>query len=367
MIKKRRPLRKLRLPPFRRRTRPGAAPGTIRTDPDAPPSVCRLIRFSEHAFHEQQVTDLDDLPGLLVGQRVVWLNVDGLGDAKVIEKIGEVFGIHPLALEDVVNVHQRPKTEVYGEQLFVVSRMARVNGRLETEQISFCLGANFVVTFQERPGDCLESVRVRLRNGVRRIQTLGADYLLYALIDAVIDGQFPAVERLGDTLEALEESVSRDFRHDAIEQIHEVQHDLRMLRKLAWSERDALNALVRDESPLIAQGTRIYLRDCYDHTLQILDTVETYREMCADLRDYYFSRISNRTNDIMKLLTIIATIFIPLGFIAGVYGMNFETHVSPWNMPELQWYYGYPFALGLMSSVALVLLAYFWWRGWLGG
>jgi magnesium transporter len=227
------------------------------------------------------------------------------------------------------------------------------------------LGKNFVLTFQQQSGDCFDPVRDRIRTRRGRIRNAGADYLVYALIDAVIDSYFPIVETFADHLEELEDQVATRQSPNVIDRIHEVRNDLLLLRRSVRPHRDALNELVRDEHPLICNETRVFLRDCYDHTIQLIDLLEVYREMCADLRDYYLSIVSNRMNEVMKVLTIIATIFIPLGFIAGLYGMNFNTSL-PGNMPELNVPYGYVGAIAMMSLVALGMLAFFWRSGWIG-
>ena len=363
MAKQRRPRRPRHR--FHKRAAPGATPGTLITDPQAPKPVLRLIQYGAEDFREQKLTDLDRLPSLLGKYPVTWLNVDGLGDAAAIEKLGQVFGLHPLALEDVVNVHQRPKLEEYSDHVFVVARMIALTDRLHTEQISIFFGDNFVLTFQESPGDCLEPVRERLRKTRGRTRRSGADYLVYALLDAVVDAYFPVIETYADRLDQLDDEVSTPSTPDVVARIHAVSRELALLRKTSWQTRDVVNALIREENPIVAEETRVFLRDCYDHTLQVADAADFYREICSDLRDSFFSQVTNRTNDIMKLLTIIASIFIPLSFIAGVYGMNFNPEKSPWNMPELNWVYGYPFALGLMGCIASGLIAYIWRKGWL--
>jgi magnesium transporter len=323
------------------------------------------MAFTADKLVEQEVERIEELPGYIRQHRVTWINVDGLGDAKTIKRLGELFNLHTLALEDVVNVHQRAKVEDYGSQLFVVVRMPRGTERVETEQLSLFLGENFVITFQDLPGDCLDPVRQRIRKSSGRTRKENADYLAYALIDAVVDSYFPIVERIADRLDGLEDQITA---HQSPEQnaiIHQLRNELLLLRRAIRPHRDAVNELVRDEHPLVRDETRVFLRDCYDHTSQLVDLLEVYREMAASLRDYYLSIVSNRMNDIMKVLTIIATIFIPLSFIAGLYGMNFDTDL-PGNMPELGWPYGYMVALSLMLAVAIGLIVFFRRRGWIG-
>ncbi|MEX0714353.1 MAG: magnesium/cobalt transporter CorA [Pirellulales bacterium] len=350
---------------FHRRTPPGAPPGIVEVDPKATPPSVRLIAFGPQALDERALDTPATLLDFLGKWPVTWVNVEGLGDAATIRELGRLFALHPLALEDVVNVHQRPKVEQYGDHLFVVARMVRYNGRLETEQVSMFLGRGFVLTFLEDPGDAFDPVRQRLRGGQGRIRAASAGYLAYSLLDAVIDAYFPVIEAYGDRLERLEDSVIARPDRAAIAEIHEAKHELRHLRRTIWPLRDAVNELARDDSSLIDADTRVYLRDCYDHTIQIIDLVETYRELGADLSDLYLSSLSNRMNEVIKVLTIISTIFMPLSFIAGVYGMNFNTQRSPWNMPELNWAWGYLFALGLMAGVAALMLSFFHRQGWL--
>jgi len=352
---------------FHRRTKPGASPGAFVVDPKAPhPHVSVFAYGPEEIVHEYHAV-VSRLPALLEKFPVTWVNVDGLGDAETIKKLGEIFGLHRLALEDVVNVHQRPKAEAYDAHLFLVTRMIAEIEPLVTEQISIFLGKKFVVTFQERPGDCLEPVRERLRKVDGRIRKAGPDYLAYSILDTTLDAYFPVLEQYGVRLDSLEDEVALRPRGTTLARIHDVSADLRHLRRVTWPHRDTMSSLAREDNPFFASETRVYLRDCYDHTVQLLDLVETYRELCHDLRDYYMAMVSNRLNETMKVLTIIATLFIPLSFVAGVYGMNFDPDASPWNMPELRWFWGYPFAMGLMASMAAGMLYFFRRRGWLGG
>ena len=344
----------------------GEVPGTLHVDPEAPAPVVRMICYGPDACEEQEVTDIAAL-GQAVGKApVTWVNVDGLGDVKTISAIGEVFGLHPLALEDVVNVRQRAKVEQYGETLFVVTRMAMLGERLDTEQISLFLGKGFVLTFQEQAGDCLDPVRDRIRKGMGRIRKAGADYLAYAVLDAVVDGYFPVLEQYGEHLEDLEDQIAGKPGPSMTGRIHGAKRDLLALRRAIWPQREATSSLLREELDLIGETTRVYLRDCYDHVVQIIDMLETYREMTSGLLDAYQTNISNRMNEIMKVLTIIATIFIPLGFLAGIWGMNFNAEKSFWNMPMLNQPWGYRAALGLMLTIAAVMLVFFWRKGWLG-
>lgn len=344
---------------------PGTAPGTLHIPQGARPTVIQAIAYHGSDFIEKELERPDDVEQLLAEWPVVWLNVAGLGDADAIARLGEIFKLHPLALEDVTHLRQRAKVEQYGERLFIVARMAECNQALDTEQLSMFVGEKFVLTFIEDPGDCFEGVRSHLRGG-GRLREAGPGYLAYSLLDAVVDSYFPVIESYAERLDRLEDRVIVRPSRRAISEIHAAKHDLRSFRRVVWPLREAVNSLVRDPSPLIDDETRVHLRDCYDHLVQIIDLVETYRELCSDLTDLYLSSLSNRMNEVMKVLTIIATIFMPLGFITGLYGMNFHTDLSPWNMPELHWRYGYPFALGLMAMTVLAMLWYFRRKGWIG-
>ena len=351
--------------PFVRRTKRGAVPGTIQSEPDAKPPQIHLIHFDAENYLEQTAQSPEEIKEYLERPGVTWVNVDGVGHAKAVKEIAAVFNMHVLAIEDVVNVHQRAKVESYPDHLFLVIRMPSENAHLGYEQVSLFLGQGYLLTFQEVQGDCWDPVRARLKKARGRIREHGPDYLAYALIDAALDAYFPVLEGIGEKLDRLEEQVLSRPTSQLIKDIHQVRRDLLLLRRTLWPHREAVNALLRDDHPLIKPNTRVFLRDCYDHTVQLIEVSEMYREMCSDLRDFHFSQISERTNEVMKILTIIATIFIPLSFIAGLYGMNFDPDASKWNMPELEWAYGYPFALGLMLATVCGFLFFFWKRGWL--
>ena len=351
-------------PPFRRQTTPGAMPGTMIAPPDAVKTRASVICYSESEIHEQPLTDLGQLVDLLERWPVTWVNIDGLSDTVMLDGLAAIFGIHRLAMEDVVHLHQRPKVENYGDYLFLVARMIEDHDPLRTDQTSLFIGGNFLLTIQELPGDCLDPVRVRLRTKAGRIRQAGADYLCYAVLDAILDGYFPLVEFYSDRLELIDEAVTNAPSPRIVSELHRLRTNLLQVRKMTVAQRDALNEMIRDDFPLITHETRLYLRDCVDHTAQILDVVETYREMCADLRDYYLSQVTYRMNQIMKVLTILSTIFLPLGFITGLYGMNFDTK-HPLNMPELGSPYGYPFALGFMAATTIGMTIFMYRRGWL--
>ena len=339
-------------------------------DPSQPAPTIHVIAYGANGFMNEAVNTADEAHALVGRQPLTWINVEGLGDADVIERFGELFGLHRLALEDTVNVHQRAKVEDYGEILFIVLRMvhrrADGGGRCGTEQISLFVGMDWLLTFQEgHPGDSFDRVRARIREGSGRMRQLGTDYLAYALIDAVIDNYYPVLEVYAERLDELEELVTESTQRHVFNLLHEVKADLLILRRAIWPLRDGISLLAREENPRISDNTRLFLRDCYDHVVQVVELVETYRELTADLRDLHMSSISNRINETMRVLTIISTIFMPLTFIAGIYGMNFDPDTSPWNMPELRWYLGYPLSLLLMVATTCGMLVFFYRQGWI--
>lgn len=347
---------------------PGTAPGTLHPleAPDAGPVRVTVIDYGPDRLEEKAIARVEELLPYRDASTITWINIEGLHDVAFLEGLGKHFGIHALTLEDVLNCGQRPKIEDYGTYHFLVLKsLSMREGSLELEQISFILGKNYVITLQEVPGDSFEAVRQRIRRGKGLIRKAGADYLLYALVDALIDEFFPVLERFGEQVEELEDTVILNPSPDILQQVHAVKRDLLVLRRTAWPERDAISAFSREESHLISPETTVFIRDCYDHIIQVIDMIETYRDLASGLQEAYLSSLSNRMNEIMKVLTIISTIFIPLTFIAGIYGMNFDPDVSPWNMPELEWYWGYPFSLTVMAVVAVALVIFFRRKGWL--
>lgn len=345
------------------RNQPGTSPGTLLVDPEAPRPAIHITGYGPEECVERDIASPAELRPLLGRWPVLWVNVDGLGDAGVLGEIGRLFAIHPLALEDVVAVHQRPKVDAYDAHLFVVMRMIEDSG---SEQLSIFVGNGYVLTFQERRGDCFEPVRQRIRGGKGRIRVSGADYLAYALIDAVIDAYFPLLESLANRLEEAEALIFPTHDDAAVAQILEIKSQLRELRRHTWPHREVVGSLLRDGTPFITAETRLYLRDCADHTLHVTELAEACRETATDLMGAYLSSASNRMSEVMKTLTVITVIFIPLSFIASVYGMNFDSSASRWNMPELGWAWGYPMVLLVMAVVACGLLLWFRRRGWLG-
>jgi magnesium transporter len=362
-MKKRRSGRRARK--LLRYSAPGAPPGTLNVDPEAQPCRMRVMAFDADGFVEEDVRDVAQIPSYLERWSVTWVNVDGLGDAKVLEQLGDLFHIHRLALEDAVNVTQRPKVEEFEDHLFIVIRMLMREETLRSEQVSLFLGRGYVLTFQEHSGDCFDPVRERIRKRRPRLTNSDADYLAYALLDAVVDHYFPLLEDVGEHLDGLQEAVIAAPAQEHIQDIYGIRRDLIRMRRNIWPLRELFSSMLRESTPHIREDTRAYLRDCHDHTVQATDLLEAAREMAGSLMDFYLSSMGNRMNEIMKVLTIYAALFIPLTFIAGIYGMNFDPGASPWNMPELGWALGYPFALGLMAVVAAVLLLYFRRKKWL--
>lgn len=359
--------------PMHRRRKPrsshhkGAPPGSIIVHPDAPQPIIHLMAFGPDRFTETPIAQVKDILAYRDRWPVLWVNVDGLGNAQTLRELGELFKLHHLALEDVVNVHQRAKVDVFGDLIYCVTHMIRQSAPLETEQISLFLGKGFVLTFQETPGDCLDPIRNRIRNKLGQVRGAGPDYLLYALLDTLLDHYFPLLEELGERLDTLEDEILGAHNGETLPRIRQAKRDLLILRRAAWPQREAFNSLLRDTLPHIQPETRVYFRDAYDHAMRLIELTEMFRELCTDLMDVYLSTVSLRTNEIMKTLTVVAAIFIPLTFVVGLYGMNFNPATSPWNMPELDAYWGYPAVLLVLALISGGMLYYFRRTGWLGG
>jgi magnesium transporter len=321
-----------------------------------------LIDYDETHFQEKEVKKIEECFTFKEKPTITWINVDGLHQIEILERLGECYGLHPLVLEDILNTDQRPKTEDHGEYLYIVLKaieLSSMSNGIETEQISFIVGANFVFSFQEREGDTFNPIRERIRNGIGRIRKMGADFLAYALVDSIVDSYFIILEKLGEKIEFLEEKLVSHPTPDTLRTIHHLKREMIFLRKAVWPLREVINGLERGESSLVKESTKVYLRDVYDHTIQAIDTIETYRDMVSGMLDIYLSSVSNRLNSVMKVLTIIATIFMPLTFLAGIYGMNFK------YMPELEWRWGYPLAWLIMVGIGISMLIYFRKKRWL--
>jgi magnesium transporter len=318
------------------------------------PARLHLLAFTRERVTERDPATVDEALAALAPGVVTWINVDGLGDAATLQRLGERFGLHPLALEDVVSVPQRPKVERYEKHFFVVLRTLRLAG-----EVSIFFGLDWVITVQERPGgDVFGPVREAVRQGRGRVREAGADYLAYLLLDAVIDAYFPVLESIDDRMEALEDDALVGVTEGTLRGIQRLRRDLLALRRAVWPVREGIGVLERDDSPLLTPETRVFLRDAYDHAVQALEMVESLRETSTMVMEVYLSAQNQRLNSVMKVLTVIATLFIPLTFIASIYGMNFD------NMPELGWEYGYFAMLGVMAGVGLGLIVFFRIRRW---
>jgi magnesium transporter len=351
----------------KRRHQPGAPPGSIAHAQAGSGASLRLITYGPDDHDERAVATIDEVAPHLGQTPVLWLDVVGLADAATLTRMGEIFGLHPLALEDAVNTHQRPKMEDYHDHVFVVVRMPETPGdELLLEQVSLFIGPGFVITIQARPGDCLDPVRERIRRAGGRIRDEPPCYLAYSVIDAIIDRYFPLVEAYGERLEVVEATVVERIDPGAIAELYGIRHDLHTLRRTVWPSREAADRLSRLELTPIRPSSRIFFRDAADHLAQVADSILGLQDLSASLMEMHLAATSNRMNEVMKVLTLITTIFIPLGFVASLYGMNFDPEASPWNMPELEWAYGYPMALLLMLGIAVSMLVFFRRRGWWG-
>ncbi len=349
----------------------GLAPGTLvhvgekRTEK---PRIT-VIDYDEKQFQEKTIDNIEECFALKKTPTVTWVNIDGVHDVGLIEKLGKEFNIHPLILEDIVNTGQRPKIEDMGEYIFLVLKMFyqdRENSKdINIEQVSMLLGRDFVISFQEKEGDVFDPTRERIRKAKGRVRTMKADYLAYALLDAVIDGYFAILESFGEEVEDIGEILAANPTSETLHVIHKLKRDTIFLRKSVWPLREIVNTLQRGESRLVESSNLVYFRDIYDHTIQVIDTIEATRDMVSGMLDIYLSSVSNKMNEVMKVLTIFAAIFIPLTFVAGIYGMNFNPGISAWNMPELNWKFGYFFALGIMLLVALLMVFYFKRKKWM--
>jgi magnesium transporter len=321
-----------------------------------------IMDYDEQNFQEKEAKTVEECFAFKETATVTWINIDGVHDSEVVGKLGNRFGVHPLILEDIMTTQQRPKMEDMGDYIFIVLRMLSLSEKkkeVRSEQVSLILGSNFVISFQEMEGDVFDSVRDRIRTGKGRLRKMGPDYLAYALIDSIVDNYFLTLEKLGEKVEFIEEELVSDPGRKTLQEIHILKREMIYLRKSVWPLREVISGLERVESDLIKESTGIFLRDVYDHTIQVIDTVETYRDMLSGMLDMYLSSVSNRMNEVMKVLTIIATIFIPLTFIAGVYGMNFR------YMPELGWRWGYFIVLGLMLAIGIMMVLFFKRKKWM--
>lgn len=313
-------------------------------------------------MEEKEAKDVEECFPFRDKPTVTWINIDGVDRVDVIEKLGKHFNLHPLALEDIVNTGQRPKMEDFLDYILLVLKMLYYDekeGEFKAEQISLILGPNWVISFQENEGDVFDPIRERIRSDKGRIRKMGADYLVYALMDAIVDNYFIILEKIGENIEEIEDNLVTNPAPETLQALHILKRQMIFLRKSVWPLREVISRLERWESQLVNKSTDIYLRDLYDHTIQVIDAIETFRDMLSGMLDIYLSSVSNRMNEVMKVLTIIATIFIPLTLVAGLYGMNFKF------MPELEWPWGYPFVLLVMFAIGILMVIYFRKKKWL--
>jgi len=321
-----------------------------------------VIEYDEANFQKRELKTIEECFLLKDRPAVTWVDVEGIHQIDNIQKLGDCYNFHPLVLEDILNTDQRPKIEDHETYLYIVLKMLHYEEKAEVvmEQVSLILGTNFVFSFREGMGkNVFHSVRERIINSKGRIRKMGADYLLYTLIDTIVDNYFVILEKMGENIERLEEELIKDPTKQTLHRIHQLKREMIFLTRAVWPLREVINVMERGESPLIKDSTRIYLRDIYDHTIRVIDSIETFRDLLSGMLDIYLSSISNRMNEIMKFLTIVGTIFIPLTFVVGIYGMNFE------YLPELKWHFGYFAVLGFMAVVGISMLVYFKRKKWL--
>jgi magnesium transporter len=353
---------------------PGEPPGVLkpRTDAAEQAPVITLIEYDRAHLEEHTITNKDELVSCLDNQRTTWINIDGLGDIDVLRTLGSQFNLHPLALEDVLAMGQRPKLEQYDGYLFIIAQMLYLNEKKQMcgEQVSMFLGKNFLITLQEEGDfDVFEPVRARIRAANGSIRKQGADYLAYALLDSIVDHYYPVLESIGASIDQIEDELVDAPQASPVGDLHRYKRTLTQIRRFIWPVRDLVNAMMHEDTGLVTKGTKVYLRDCYDHTVQLMDLVESYRDVLSGLMELYLSSVGIRTNEIMKVLTVISSIFIPLTFIVGVYGMNFAREADgkklPWNMPELYQPWGYFAVMSFMLGLAIFQIFYFKKRRWL--
>lgn len=341
----------------------GSRPGTLVIAPDAPEPQLYLIQYTRESMEEHEIARVEDIPADFPADSVTWIAVRGLGNEAVLRAVGNRFKMSPLALEDAVNVPQRAKSELYPDHHLVISRVPLIdaNGQMSVPQVCFVIGRDVLVTFQEKPFAIFDVVRERIRSGVGRIREAGADYLAYALIDSMVDRYYPITEGLANQLEDMEEELFEGGEDDVLARLRQIRGRLVLLRRIGWPQREMVHELLREDSPYVSADVQTYLRDTLDHIAQIVELVDSSRDHASALSDEFLSSVGQRTNEIMKVLTLMASVFIPLTFIAGIYGMNFD------YMPELRNRDGYFVVLAVMLSIALGMLFYFWRRGWMGG
>lgn len=342
----------------------GMAPGTLVHigERKIEETKITLINYDQTQLEEKQLDNIEDTFHYKDTPPITWINIDGLHEVEIIEKIGQYFGIHPLTLEDIVNTGQRPKFEEFENYIFVVFKMLRIDEathHISSEQVSLILGPHYLISFQEREGDVFNFVRERIRKGKGRIRKSGSDYLAYALVDAVVDHYFIILETLGEKIEHFEEQLSANPNPETLQGIYDLKREIIFFRKQVWPIREVLNNMKKEDSPLVQESSKVFISDVYDHTIQVVDTIESFRDILSGMMDLYLSTVSNKMNEVMKVLTIMATIFIPLTFVAGIYGMNFK------YMPELEWKWSYPLLWVLLVSIFFIMFLWFKRKHWL--
>jgi magnesium transporter len=342
----------------------GTSPGTVAYvgHERKKPVRIDLIDYTEADYEERKIDDVEELAAYLKADTTTWINVSGVHDTKLVERLGKLADLHPLTLEDITNTTRRPKIDEYDEYLYAVVKMAfyrEKTGDLEIEQVSLILGKNFVISFQEDREDILDPLRERIRGGKGKIRRSGSSYLTYAIVDTVVDHYFAVLERFGEDIEELEERLMEDPTRTVLNDVYRMKRELIFIRRAVWPMRDVTSAFARNDYRLTTKETELYFRDVYDHVIQVADTIETFRDMASGMLDLYMSSVSNRLNEVMKVLTVFSTIFIPLTFVVGIYGMNFKF------FPELEWRYGYAFVWGIMIAAILGMLAFFRRKKWM--
>ncbi len=365
---KRSSFKRKRLIPSSYKPNPGSAPGVLTVNPLSHPTELMVVGYGPDGYMEKTCKDSSELEKFMITWPVVWVSVVGLGNIQLIEDVGNLFALDRLSLEDVLDTSHRPKLEYHEHYMFTIIKGANLAEQFEAEQLSIFLKKNVVIVFEEKPGSSFTQVRERIRRGTGKIRASGTDYLYYALLDEVIDKYFPILDNLNQQLMSLEDEIMTNKSkqaQDVIQSVHHAKSDLLLMYKAIWPVSDIISMIMREDSPMVTKAVRGYLRDCYDHSIQANELAQFYRDTAAGLLNTFLAYEGHKTNDIVKTLTVISAIFIPLNFIASLYGMNFDPQKSPFNMPELEWTYGYPFVISLMVGTVVFMLMRFKRRGWM--
>ena len=347
----------------------GTAPGTLISNADVETSEfsIRMINYNNHKITDKIIPSIENCSSYINNESTTWIHINGHINPETLQDIGHFFELHSLAMEDILNSGQRPKMEEYDKQLFIIMNIpVIIENSIKIEQVSLFMEKNLILSFYSGDNDPFDPLRIRINNKNGRLRSKKSDYLLYCLLDLIIDHGYPVLEQFGDKIEDIETTlINSTARQQTLADIHIIKKELLLLLRSIWPQLELMNNLLRDGHELIQKGTLVYLRDCYDHTVQMMELIETYRDMSASMIDIYLSSVSHRLNEVMRILTMIATIFIPLTFIVGLYGMNFSHPESPWAMPELHWYYGYPVIWGVMILIVVGMIIYFRRKKWL--